>query len=398
TSAAFAQLTDQQGARFDLAKFDFLATVGAPPGLWLVGPNSTIKTVKQAIDAKMKWRWAASGPADGLGNGAAFTCEALKLDCQIVPGYGGSAQAGLAVTRGEMDAVYVPESSANNFVKAKQNLALATIGRKKSRWFLDHPTIFEAVELDAEQTWLFDFFTGVEEMGRIMILPPSMPRARLAFLQQAVKETLHNPQLIAEGERTERIIEYLDPDSTRKNAQKIVSNVTPEQKKRVQATLARNSQPRPGAGSSRAGKRREPQRRGAAEGEQHAPARRRMQPVLGRRAHHLGAERISHDQPGILREDVAGHVNGGGEEQPVAMQAVVHPFRVGAKVGDRGLDLDDPERAVSTERHQIGAPPRRQRQLAHDTMPVRAQEPRRAARDGEPGGRLTAIHRERCGQ
>jgi len=240
TSAAFAQLTDQQGARFDLAKFDFLATVGAPPGLWLVGPNSPIKTVKQAIDAKMKWRWAASGPADGLGNGAAFTCEALKLDCQIVPGYGGSAQAGLAVTRGEMDAVYVPESSANNFVKAKQNLALATIGRKKSRWFLDHPTIFEAVELDAEQTWLFDFFTGVEEMGRIMILPPNMPKARLAFLQQAVKETLHNPQLIAEGERTERIIEYLDPDSTRKNAQKIVSNVTPEQKKRVQAILARN--------------------------------------------------------------------------------------------------------------------------------------------------------------
>src|SRR6476469_3055501 len=66
TSAAFAQLTDQQGARFDLAKFGYLATVGAPPGLWLVGPDSPIKTVKQAIDAKMKWRWAASGPADGL--------------------------------------------------------------------------------------------------------------------------------------------------------------------------------------------------------------------------------------------------------------------------------------------------------------------------------------------
>jgi tripartite-type tricarboxylate transporter receptor subunit TctC len=239
TSAAFAQLTDQQGARFDLAKFGYLATVGAPPGLWLVGPDSPIKTVKQAIDAKMKWRWAASGPADGLGNGAAFTCEALARR-QIVPGYGGSAQSGLAVTRGEMDAVYVPESSANNFVKAKQNLALATIGRKKSRWFLDKPTIFEAVELNEDARWLFDFFTGVEEMGRIMMVPPNMPKARLAYLQAAIKETLSNPQLIAEGERTERIIEYLDPESTLKNAQTIVSNVTPEQKKRVQTLLARN--------------------------------------------------------------------------------------------------------------------------------------------------------------
>src|SRR3954471_10255047 len=62
TSAAFAQLTDQQGARFDLAKFGYLATVGAPPGLWLIGPDSPIKTVKEATAAKMKWRWAASGP------------------------------------------------------------------------------------------------------------------------------------------------------------------------------------------------------------------------------------------------------------------------------------------------------------------------------------------------
>ena len=239
TAAAFAQITEQPGMRADLAKFDFLATVGAPPGLWLVGPDSPIKTVQQAVDAKKKWTWAASGPADGLGNGAAFTCAALKLDCKIVPGYGGSNQAALAVTRGEMDAVYVPESSANNFVKARQNVALATMARKKSRWFPNEPTIYEAVKLDADGRWLFDFYTGVEDMGRILILPPNVPKARLAYLQAAVKETLHNPQLIADGERTERIIEYLDPESTHQNALKVVANITPEQRKRVQDIAAR---------------------------------------------------------------------------------------------------------------------------------------------------------------
>jgi hypothetical protein len=59
TSAAFAQLTGDQAARFNLAKFSYLATVGAPPGLWLVGPDSAIREVKQAIDAKTKWRWAS---------------------------------------------------------------------------------------------------------------------------------------------------------------------------------------------------------------------------------------------------------------------------------------------------------------------------------------------------
>jgi tripartite-type tricarboxylate transporter receptor subunit TctC len=240
TGAAFAQLTDQSAVRFDLTRFSYLATVGAPPGLWLVGPNSPIREVQQAIDARMKWRWASSGGTSGLGIGAAFTCEALKLDCHVVQGYKGSADAGLAVMRGEMDALYVPESSANNFVKAKQNWALATISRTKSRFFPERPTIFEAARMDADGTWVMDFLANVEKLGRILIAPPGIPPARLAYLQAAVKETLHNPQLIADGERAERIIEYLDPKSTQDNAVAVVGSVTPAQKARVLKILATN--------------------------------------------------------------------------------------------------------------------------------------------------------------
>ena len=239
TSAAFAQLMGDQAARFDLGKFSYLATVGAPPGLWLVGPDSPIREVQQAVSAKMKWRWASSGATSGLGIGAAFTCEALKLDCHVVQGYKGSADSGLAVTRGEMDAVYVPESSANNFVRAKQNWALATISRTKSRFFQDRPTIFEATKMDADQTWVMDFLANVEKLGRILVAPPGIPPDRLAYLQEAIKITLHNPQLIADGEKAERIIEYLDPPGSLANAQSVVSNVTPAQKQRVLDILAK---------------------------------------------------------------------------------------------------------------------------------------------------------------
>jgi tripartite-type tricarboxylate transporter receptor subunit TctC len=238
TGAAFAQLTEQSGVRYDLTKFTYLATVGAPPGLWLVGPDSPIKEVQQAVDARMKWRWASSGGMSGLGIGAAFTCEALKLDCHVVQGYKGSADAGLAVTRGEMDALYVPESSANNFVKAKQNWALATISRTRSRFFQDRPTIFEAARMDPDRIWVMDFLANVEKLGRILIAPPGLPPARLAFLEEAIKQTLHNPQLIAGGERAERIIEYLDPVSTQQNAAAVVGSVTTDQKAHVLRILA----------------------------------------------------------------------------------------------------------------------------------------------------------------
>jgi hypothetical protein len=85
-----------------------------------------------------------------------------------------------------------------------------------------------------------DFLANVEKLGRILIAPPGIPPARLAYLQAAVKETLHNPQLIAEGERAERIIEYLDPESTRLNAVAVVGNVAPEQKARVLKIIGSN--------------------------------------------------------------------------------------------------------------------------------------------------------------
>jgi tripartite-type tricarboxylate transporter receptor subunit TctC len=238
TMAAVAQLTGDQAARFDLTKYTYLATVGAPPGLWLVGPDSPIREVPQAIDAKMKWRWASAGGTSGLGIGAAFTCEALKLDCHIVQGYKSSADAGLAVTRGEMDAVYVPESSANHFVKSKQNWALATISRTKSQFFRDRPTIFEVAKIDADRIWAMDYLANLEGLGRLLMAPPGIPPARLATLQAAVKETLHNPQLIAEGEKMERIIEYRDPVSTHKNVVAVVGDVTSEQKARVLKLLS----------------------------------------------------------------------------------------------------------------------------------------------------------------
>jgi tripartite-type tricarboxylate transporter receptor subunit TctC len=68
--------------------------------------------------------------------------------------------------------------------------------------------------------------------------PPGIPPARLAYLQAAVKETLHNPQLIAEGEKMERIIEYLDPAATHKNVVLVVGDVTPDQKARVVKLLS----------------------------------------------------------------------------------------------------------------------------------------------------------------
>src|SRR5262249_9200195 len=141
-----------------------LATLSAPPSLWTVGPHFQVKTIAEAIHVGKKWRWAASGPVDSLSDGAAFTCEGFKLDCQVAPGYKGSNDAALAVSRSEMDALYVTDTSANHYVQTNGLIPLATVGRNRSRFFPDLPTVFEAAKLNAEQEWLFNFRHVVQSL------------------------------------------------------------------------------------------------------------------------------------------------------------------------------------------------------------------------------------------
>jgi tripartite-type tricarboxylate transporter receptor subunit TctC len=239
TGAALSQLLEISSVRYDILELTHFGTVSASPWMWMVGPASPIKTAADAMKPGVKLSWAGSGPIDGLSDGAALTCEALKLTCRVVIGYKGSNDAALAVIRGEMDAIYVSDTSANAIAKSSNAHAVATIARKPSRFFPNAPLIFDAVKLDAQGAWLFDFRAAAEDLGRIIVGPPKIPAARAQALRNAIQTTLADPALIAEGERTQRYIGYLDPDMTLKNVRKVLAEPTADQKARVKAIVTK---------------------------------------------------------------------------------------------------------------------------------------------------------------
>ena len=151
TGAGLSQLMELSGVRYDLSKVGHLGTVSASPWVWIMGRSTTIGTPAEAIAANRVFNWSGSGPIDGTSDGAAFTCEALKLKCRIVLGYAGSNDAALAVTKGEMDAIYTSDTSANIYARDGANRAVAVMGRTRSRFFPELKTIFELLTLDDEQ-------------------------------------------------------------------------------------------------------------------------------------------------------------------------------------------------------------------------------------------------------
>lgn len=239
TPAALGQLLDQQNVRYDLTKFEHLGIISAYPWIWLVAKDSPLKTVAEAMQAQ-QIRWGGVGPTDGPADGANITCHALNLKCRVIIGYKGSADVALALERGEMDALYVSDSSAAQYVKAGNAKPLAAMGSQRSKLLPETPTLAEQVKLDDEQKWWFDFRESINDLGRILVTTPGVPADRLAFLRAAVKQALTDPALIEEGAKTQRFVEFQEPEVARKLAVKSLGNVTPELREKVRRVVLKD--------------------------------------------------------------------------------------------------------------------------------------------------------------
>jgi tripartite-type tricarboxylate transporter receptor subunit TctC len=239
TAATMAQITEQAGVRYDMSKLGYLGGTGASPDVWLTGPNAKVASVGDAVRQRSLLMWGATGPMDGLSDGAAITCEAFKLNCKIVLGYPGTNDVVIALARGESDFALSNESSASNYVRGKSAIALATMSRKRSRFFPDVPTIFESYNMTADQAWWFDFRSNVDVLGRVLLVPPGVADARMTYLREVVRKALTDPELIAEGEKSLRFVEYQDPEITQSTAIRIIRDMSPEQRARVKEVTSR---------------------------------------------------------------------------------------------------------------------------------------------------------------
>jgi len=238
TAAALSQIMGSPAVRFDLNKMTHFGTVSASPWVWLVHKDSPEKRPQDFMKSGRLLNWSATGPTDGLSDGAQVTCTITGLKCRVVMGYKGSNDAALAVTRKEMDAIFVSDTSANNYVRSGDLHGVATMSRERSRFFKDLPTIYEAVKMSAEDEWLMDFHGTVQALGRILVGPPNIPAARVAFLRGVIKETLADPQIRADGEKSQRYIDFIDAEETARRVRRVIE-LSPDQLRRVQAILTK---------------------------------------------------------------------------------------------------------------------------------------------------------------
>jgi tripartite-type tricarboxylate transporter receptor subunit TctC len=213
-----------------------LARVAHEQHLVLVRPDMP-NTLKEIQASGKKIKFSAVGHIDNLSDYAAVLCEALKLDCQIIVGYKGSKEAGLAVMNGEVDALTISDGSGVEYSQGGKTKVIAAIGNTRSPFKPEIATVYEQFQLPPERKWYMDFRLSIKDYGRVMVAPPGIAPDRLKYLQQVWKEILTDPALLAEAENAQRPLSYEAPEKLNKTIKDILESLPPEKIKDINEVL-----------------------------------------------------------------------------------------------------------------------------------------------------------------
>jgi tripartite-type tricarboxylate transporter receptor subunit TctC len=219
-----------------MAKVSIYGRVLEEPHYMIVNPKLP-NTLKEIVASGKKVKFSAGSRTDNLGDYAAVLCEALQMSCQIITGYKGSKEAGLAVMNGEADALTISESSALNYSKGGRTKIVATLARKRSEERPDMPTVYEMFQLPPERKWWLDFRLGIKAFGRAVVGPPGIPQDRLQYLQKVWRDVLTDPAVIAEGKKTSYFVDYESPDKLKPVVEELLERLPADKLREVNEVL-----------------------------------------------------------------------------------------------------------------------------------------------------------------
>ncbi len=180
---------------WDFSKYTFIGQTHVSPFVVAVLADSPYNSAEDLSKSKETIRWGViTGDSQHL-----FTVlisEDLGLNSAYVGGYPGTREIPVALMRGEMDAMCVPLAVAASFVSS---------GDVKMLFTLHDAGHVEGVP-SAKDLGYDRLHTLVST--QVLLAPPGVPQDRVDILEQALKQTIEDPNMQKWSARVKRPIAF----------------------------------------------------------------------------------------------------------------------------------------------------------------------------------------------
>jgi tripartite-type tricarboxylate transporter receptor subunit TctC len=192
------QLFHARGLMADVTRFVWLGRTMSNNAVLFAWHTSPVKRIEDAYDRELA--------VSATGQSSLMRWTALKritgLKFKLIVGHQGTAEAGLAMERGEIDALSAPwvvlrATKANWLRDAKINLLLQT-GLDRTAGLERIPRVVDLAKTD-EQRAVLELLSQPERIGRSLAAPPGVSAQMAATLRTAMSETFADPQFLADA-------------------------------------------------------------------------------------------------------------------------------------------------------------------------------------------------------
>jgi tripartite-type tricarboxylate transporter receptor subunit TctC len=192
------QLFRVVGLKADVLKFNWLGRAMSNNAVLFAWHTAAVKKIEDAFEHEIAV--SASGQSSLMRWTALKRITGVKF--KLIVGNQGTAEAGLAMERGEVDALSAPwvivrSARADWLRDGKINLLLQT-GLDRDRDLQTVPRLIDLAKDEAQRNVL-ELLSQPERVGRSLAAPPGVPAQRVAQLRQALSETFADPAFLADA-------------------------------------------------------------------------------------------------------------------------------------------------------------------------------------------------------
>jgi tripartite-type tricarboxylate transporter receptor subunit TctC len=188
TALASKKLFGAPGIQFEVDKFSFVGMYADEPWAFAIGvklPYKSLKELKKAKRLKLGTTSIMGGPP--FGDVTMLHLLGLE-DGVVIPGYDSTPEVGLAIKRGEIDGLTFTSNSIRGEADKGNVKPMATVSDRTSPLLKKTKPVSELLDLNAQQRRVLDVYQAGFKAGRVLMGPPGMDPAKLAYLRETMKK------------------------------------------------------------------------------------------------------------------------------------------------------------------------------------------------------------------
>ena len=227
------ELSEIEGATYKVADYNFLGRVVADLRVLVMGTNSPYKSFADVMVSKDDVVLGATGLGGSTYVDAVITGPAFGIKQRVVHGFNSSSDVRQALLRGDIAGMWGSLGSALQGVADGDHVIVVQSARERSPALPDVPSIFEFVDKMGnadEVRKILVAWDALNAVGRPVAAPPGVPADRVAFLREAFRKSITDPEFVEKATTGDRELDYISGEKMAEIA-KEATDMSPSVKK-----------------------------------------------------------------------------------------------------------------------------------------------------------------------